>query len=264
MRPTTPEISGCAASPAWSSTVRSSGATTVSRTPLSGPLLLLCLELDLEAVGRGLTEVVGEGGGDRLLSLLAGRGGLLERLLSILGDRQRDLGRRSLWDLRAHRRDRELLGLRGDRALGRLRRLARALDIRRGVLVRARHGDAHLLERLLRRVARQVAGRRVERLPGGVEVEDRRRVAGERRDVLVQARGVGEEDVGERTPGFLPRERDPRAVGGEHGPEVTAPARQLRLIRAVRTHDPEIDVTWSTVPEDDPLPVGREVGVAVR
>src|SRR6266545_3869315 len=202
MRPTTPEISGCAASPAWSSTVRSSGATTVSRTPLSGPLLLLCLELDLEAVGRGLTEVVGEGGGDRRLSLLAGLGGLLERLLSLLGDRQRDLGRRSLWDLRAPRRARELLGLRGDRALGRLRRLAR-----------------------------QVAGRRVERLPGGVEVEDRRRVAGERRDVLVQARGVGEEDVGERTPGFLPRERDPRAVGGEHGPEVTAPARQLRLIR---------------------------------
>src|SRR6266545_2014505 len=80
MRPTTPEISGCAASPAWSSTVRSSGATTVSRTPLSGPLLLLCLELDVEAVGRGLTEVVGEGRGDRRLSLLAGLGGLLERL----------------------------------------------------------------------------------------------------------------------------------------------------------------------------------------
>ena len=53
-------------------------------------LFLLGLELDLEALVRGLTEVVGQGDGDRRLALLAGLGRLLERLGALLRDLQRD------------------------------------------------------------------------------------------------------------------------------------------------------------------------------
>src|SRR6266511_245547 len=233
-----------------------------SRYLISISLLLLRLELDLEGGVRGLTEVVGQGGGDRRLALLAGRRRLLERLLALLGDLQRDRRRGVGRDLRRDRGDRELLGLRGHGALGGLRRLAGPIEHGGGVLVRARHCDADPLDRLRRRLARKVAVGRVERLPvGRVVVGPRRRVAGQRRQALVEAAGIGEEDVAEGVRGVLALECDLRALGREDRRDVVlGPAGHRGLTRAVGVHDEDVVLAAVVAVEDDLLAVGREVG----